>query len=116
MEHSERGPLAWMRDVRRSHDGALVQGVCAGLGKYSPLPTWAWRVTFGLLLLWKPAVGLPLYVALALFLPQPVEPTEVGPYWRALGRAVGRTRAGNWLTSRSSGPALTRRTAERQGR
>ena len=69
--------MKWnLRDLERSDRDALAGGVCSGLGKHTPLPCWLWRAIFvALALVW--GVGLPIYVVLWVFIPDP--DTSTGP-------------------------------------
>jgi phage shock protein PspC (stress-responsive transcriptional regulator) len=57
-----------LKKFRRSSHDALLGGVCGGLGASTPVPSWAWRVGFCLLLL-SFGVGLVPYVLLWIFVP-----------------------------------------------
>lgn len=35
---------AWLRHFERERQGAYLAGICAGLGKHTPMPAWCWRV------------------------------------------------------------------------
>ena len=60
-------PNILKRFTRSSHDKWLG-GVCGGLGQYTPVPSWAWRVGF-CILLFSFGVGLLPYILLWIFVP-----------------------------------------------
>ena len=37
---------AFLRQLRKSREDVWVGGVCGGLGQYTPVPSWVWRVLF----------------------------------------------------------------------
>src|SRR5688572_6932038 len=42
-----RAGTAWnLQSLRRSTTDVQIAGVCGGLGEYSPIPAWLWRVAF----------------------------------------------------------------------
>ena len=57
-----------LRNIRKSKADAKISGVCAGLGKYTPMPAWIWRVFF-LLLLFCGGIGLLAYIIFAICMP-----------------------------------------------
>jgi phage shock protein C len=59
----------WLRELARSEDDRWLGGVCGGLGKHTPLPSWVWRVIFTALFLCV-GTGLLLYVLLWIFMPK----------------------------------------------
>jgi phage shock protein PspC (stress-responsive transcriptional regulator) len=69
--------MEWnLRNLARSDQDALAGGVCGGLGEHTPVPSWLWRAIFvALALAW--GVGLPIYVALWVFMPG--SSTSTGP-------------------------------------
>jgi phage shock protein PspC (stress-responsive transcriptional regulator) len=60
---------SFLHQLKRSRSDHFIGGVCGGLGRYTDLPSWAWRVIFCLTLLYF-GVGLLIYLLLWLFLPQ----------------------------------------------
>jgi phage shock protein C len=58
-----------LHQLRRSKSDRIVGGVCGGLGKYTGMPSWAWRVLF-CLTFFGFGFGLLLYVLLWLFVPE----------------------------------------------
>jgi phage shock protein C len=59
----------WLKKLSKSEDDKWIGGVCGGLGKYTPLPSWIWRVAFCLLFLCF-GTGLLVYVLLWIFMPR----------------------------------------------
>jgi len=58
-----------LQDLRRSTTDRQVEGVCGGLGEYTPVPSWLWRAVFvGSAL--AGGVGLVAYVLLWAFIPR----------------------------------------------
>src|SRR4030042_1964743 len=58
----------WFHRLARSEDDRWLGGVCGGLGKHTPLPSWVWRVIFSVLFLFV-GTGLLLYILLWIFMP-----------------------------------------------
>ena len=57
-----------VRALERSQTDRVLGGVCGGLGKHTPLPSWLWRAIFlGLLFC---GVGFLVYLILWLCMPQ----------------------------------------------
>jgi phage shock protein PspC (stress-responsive transcriptional regulator)/predicted Ser/Thr protein kinase len=68
------GPATnWLRQLSRVNDDAWIGGVCGGLGRYTPIPAWCWRVFF-LVMMLVYGVGFVPYVLLWICLPAPREP------------------------------------------
>ena len=59
---------AELRDMRKSAKDRKIAGICGGLGEYTPLPAWLWRVLF-LTSLFVGGVGLIAYLLLWIFMP-----------------------------------------------
>jgi phage shock protein PspC (stress-responsive transcriptional regulator) len=60
---------AWnLHALHRSVTDREVAGVCGGLGEYTPIPSWLWRVAF-VGLIFAGGVGLLAYALLWLFVP-----------------------------------------------
>ncbi len=57
-----------VKKLRRSSHGAILGGVCAGLGKYFDLDPWVFRIIF-LLLSGAGGGGFLIYIALWLLVP-----------------------------------------------
>ena len=56
------------KKLRRSSKGAIIGGVCAGLGKYFDLDPWVFRIIF-LLLSGAGGGGFLVYIILWMFVP-----------------------------------------------
>jgi phage shock protein C len=61
------GPNPLQRFARSSQDKWLG-GVCGGLGAHTPIPSWAWRIGFCLMLL-SFGIGLIPYILLWILVP-----------------------------------------------
>ncbi len=59
----------WIQRLTKSKDDRWIGGVCGGLGIHTPVPSWAWRVLFCLLLFWF-GTGLLIYILLWIFMPK----------------------------------------------
>ncbi|MGA2782594.1 MAG: PspC domain-containing protein [Smithella sp.] len=58
----------WLQAFTKSEKDRWLGGICGGLGKHTPLPSWAWRLIF-VLLLTIYGTGLFLYILLWIFVP-----------------------------------------------
>lgn len=56
------------RDLKKSIVDKKLAGVCGGLGEYTPLPSWMWRVIF-LVSIFICGMGIITYVALWICMP-----------------------------------------------
>lgn len=54
--------------LRRSQTDRMISGVCGGLGRYTNIPSWIWRVLFCLFVVCF-GFGILVYVLLWLFMP-----------------------------------------------
>jgi len=69
------GPATdWLRQLSRVSDDAWLGGVCGGLGRHTPIPSWCWRAFF-LLMMFAYGVGFVPYILLWIFLPAPRHPS-----------------------------------------
>ena len=59
----------WLNKLVKSRDDKWIGGVCGGLGKYTPLPSWLWRFIFCLTFFCL-GTGLLVYLLLWIFMPQ----------------------------------------------
>lgn len=59
----------WLRRLSRAKDDRWIGGVCGGLGKHTPVPSWTWRVIFSLAFFCL-GTGLLIYILLWLFMPK----------------------------------------------
>lgn len=57
-----------LQALRRSDDDRLLAGVCAGLGAYTPIPAWLWRVAF-IALCFAGGAGVVAYLVLCWQMP-----------------------------------------------
>jgi len=58
-----------LQGLRRSTTDRQVEGVCGGLGEYTPIPSWLWRAAF-VGLIFAGGFGLVAYVLLWAFVPK----------------------------------------------
>jgi phage shock protein C len=74
--------LDFLKVLRRSSSDFWLGGVCGGLGQYSPVPTWVWRVVF-LVLIFCFGTGLIAYLILWACMPKeefpPLPPRKSAP-------------------------------------
>jgi phage shock protein C len=59
----------WLRRLSKAKDDRWIGGVCGGLGKHTPIPSWTWRVLFSLLFFCF-GTGLLIYFLLWVFMPK----------------------------------------------
>lgn len=72
-----RAGTTWnLQDLRRSTTDSQIAGVCGGLGEYTTIPSWLWRVTF-LGLLFAGGVSVLAYLLLWICVPK-AEPASSG--------------------------------------
>ncbi len=57
------------RDMRKSNTDKKIAGVCGGLGEYTPLVSWMWRVVF-LLALCLGGLGFFVYIVFWICMPE----------------------------------------------
>jgi phage shock protein PspC (stress-responsive transcriptional regulator) len=57
-----------LRTFRRSARDRWIGGVCGGLGEYTPVPAWCWRLLFCVSVLFV-GFGVILYILLWIFAP-----------------------------------------------
>jgi phage shock protein C len=62
------GPLNVLNQLRRSRSDSVLGGICGGLGRYTGVPAWGWRVLFCLSVMCF-GFGILLYCLLWLFIP-----------------------------------------------
>lgn len=72
------------RQLFRSRDRAIIAGVCSGLGNYTALSPWIFRIIFIILIL-SGGFGLLIYLMLWIIIPEAKTPRD---YLRMQGRAV----------------------------
>jgi phage shock protein C len=59
----------WLQKFSKSEKDRWIGGVCGGLGEYTPVPSWVWRLLFVLLLICF-GTGLAVYILLWIFVPR----------------------------------------------
>jgi phage shock protein C len=59
----------WLRTLSKAKDDRWIGGVCGGLGKHTPVPSWTWRVIFSLFFFCF-GTGLLIYLLLWVFMPK----------------------------------------------
>ncbi|MGE0115683.1 MAG: PspC domain-containing protein [Steroidobacteraceae bacterium] len=62
------GAQCVLHQLRRSRTDRVLGGVCGGLGRYTGMPSWSWRVLFCLSVIGF-GFGVLLYCLLWLFVP-----------------------------------------------
>ena len=68
MQEVRSGPDWNLRELRRSARDKKIAGVCGGLGEYTPIPAWLWRVVF-VTSLFAGGMGLIAYLTLWVCMP-----------------------------------------------
>jgi phage shock protein C len=58
-----------LHQLRRSRSDRLLGGVCGGLGRYTGMPSWSWRLLFCLSVICF-GFGIMMYCLLWLFIPE----------------------------------------------
>jgi phage shock protein PspC (stress-responsive transcriptional regulator) len=61
--------MSAIRDLAKVQDDRVLFGVCGGLGKYTPIPSWMWRAIFIITTLMG-GFGLVVYIVLAICMPR----------------------------------------------
>lgn len=56
-----------LNEIKRSRTDKIFGGICGGLGKYTELPTWLYRVALLISVLY--GFGFLLYIILWMFMP-----------------------------------------------
>jgi len=78
LERQAMNAIDWLHTFTRSRQDRWIGGVCGGLGKHSPIPSWTWRLLFTLsVLIW--GTGLLVYILLWIFVPEEPESKDVQP-------------------------------------
>jgi phage shock protein C len=78
-----------LHQLRRSSRDRVLGGVCGGLGEFTAVPSWCWRVLFCLSIFCL-GLGLVLYILLWIFMP----PYEVAGQALPPGAGAEHERAG----------------------
>ncbi len=60
----------WLRTLSKSKDDKWIGGVCGGLGKHTPIPSWIWRLSFAIFIIVSFGTGLLVYLLLWIFMPR----------------------------------------------
>ena len=60
-----------LNEIKRSRTDKIFGGICGGLGKYTELPTWLYRVALLISVLY--GFGFLLYIILWMFMPLEAE-------------------------------------------
>ena len=58
-----------LRKLAKVKDDKKIFGVCGGLGKYTPVPSWLWRAIFIITTLCG-GIGLVVYIVMAVCMPK----------------------------------------------
>jgi len=59
----------WLQNFTKSEKDSWIGGICGGLGEYTPLPSWEWRLLFVLFVAITYGMGLFIYILLWIFVP-----------------------------------------------
>lgn len=65
--------LSALNALRRSRDDRWLGGVCGGLGDFTGVASWAWRLMFTLLMLCA-GTGVLVYILMWIFVPEGERP------------------------------------------
>lgn len=57
-----------LKKYRRSSNDSVLGGVCGGLGEFTNIPSWVWRVVFAIIAT-STGFGIFAYLAIWLFAP-----------------------------------------------
>ena len=69
LKQEVRSGTEWnLRELRKSAHDKKIAGVCGGLGEYTPIPSWLWRVVF-VTSLFAGGMGLIAYITLWICMP-----------------------------------------------
>jgi phage shock protein C len=72
----QRNPNAGALDsLRRSRDDRWFGGVCGGLGQFTDIPSWIWRLFFVLTVVCA-GTGILIYLLMWIFVPGEMMPTR----------------------------------------
>ena len=67
-----------LKDLAKTQDDKWIFGICGGLGKYTPLPSWLWRSIF-IITIFAKGLGLIAYIILAFMMPKESASTVTNP-------------------------------------
>lgn len=59
-----------IKDLKRCRLDRMLGGVCGGLGRYTPIPSWMWRILFILGSIFGSFLILVLYPLMWYFMPE----------------------------------------------
>ncbi len=68
INENEKGNYS-IRKLAKVKDDKKIFGVCGGLGKYTPVPSWLWRAIFIITTLCG-GIGLVVYIVMAICMPK----------------------------------------------
>lgn len=68
----------FLKRIKTSRTDCWLGGVCGGLGRITPIPSWVWRLSFAVAILYYGA-GLLAYIALWIFIPEAGASEETAP-------------------------------------
>lgn len=74
-EPRERMPGDFLHRLHRSRTDVWLGGVCGGLGQYTEIPAWAWRLGYTIALFCG-GIGIIPYVLMWIFIPQEKGPED----------------------------------------
>jgi phage shock protein PspC (stress-responsive transcriptional regulator) len=67
----------WLHQLTKSREDKWIGGVCGGLGKVTPLPSWTWRLLFCLVTFFF-GTGILIYILLWIFVPKAKQEEQEG--------------------------------------
>ena len=59
----------WLKRFKLSNRDRWIGGVCGGLGEYTPVPSWSWRLLFVLFFIFF-GTGFLVYILMWIFVPR----------------------------------------------
>ncbi len=66
--NSSKTPFS-LKDLAKAQDDKKLFGICGGLAKHTPLPSWLWRAIF-IIAFFVSGLGLIAYIVLAILMPK----------------------------------------------
>ena len=67
-----------LKDLAKAQDDKKLFGICGGLAKHTPLPSWLWRAIF-ITAFFISGLGLIAYIVLAILMPKEAVSTASNP-------------------------------------
>ena len=67
-----------LKDLAKAQDDKKLFGICGGLAKHTPLPSWLWRAIF-ITAFFISGLGLIAYIVLAILMPKEAVSTVSNP-------------------------------------